>query len=319
MTPLHLLDACGRHRRRLAHARRAASAGEEAASYDLALSTRAFSRRTRRVVEDKLEFSATLVRAGEVDAASRLIEDLQRDVRDHEAALIERVNEARVGQRTRHDRVTRLRVVRALASALVSACTLSMSLLGVAFAAWVVDSDAPARHGRAVRHDARAGARPGGDRPSARRDARVERVVRIGGMAVALSPDELRTYRALIADGGAHDGRLEAFLLSVLPAAVADTVTDALAADATGVLAGAAQRVERAERRARASGARAEAEGDDRAPAASDGDGATRPAGGDDGDDGGDGADGNGDDGDGRDAAAVDADMELLVEPDAAP
>lgn len=309
MTPTRLIDALACHRRRFAHARRAERAGEEAASFDLVVSTHAYSRRTKAAVEDKLALSATLVRAGEVDAASRLIEDLERDVRDHEAALVERVNELRCAQGARRERVTRFRVVRALASAVVSACMLSVSLLGVAFAAWVVEDGAPAaKHDRAQRHEGRADARDGDARARVERAERVKRV-RIAGMTVELTAAELRTYRALIADGGADDGRLEAFLLSVLPADVAGTVTGALADGASGVLTGVDGRTRRVERRTRAGddAARETPERERRAPAASDGDGGDEP---DDDDDGG---------GDDDDDGSVDAGVDLLGDPGSLP
>ena len=61
---------------------------EEMASLQLANSAQEFSRRTRAVVDDKLTFTAALMRAGEVHAASKLLAEVESDVREEEAALI---------------------------------------------------------------------------------------------------------------------------------------------------------------------------------------------------------------------------------------
>ena len=54
---------------------------EEAASNTILTCASRFSRRSKRVVDDKLSFSATLMRAGEVDAAHRLLNEVEREVR----------------------------------------------------------------------------------------------------------------------------------------------------------------------------------------------------------------------------------------------
>ncbi|HWL65421.1 MAG TPA: hypothetical protein VNP73_05545, partial [Actinomycetota bacterium] len=112
--------------------------GEEA-GYELALSARRFSENTQAVVDDKLNFSATLMRAGEVDAANRLLAEFERDVREEEAALIERVNEVKVAEAVRREGLTRVRLARVLAVALVGSSLLTFSAAGMALAGFVRD------------------------------------------------------------------------------------------------------------------------------------------------------------------------------------
>src|SRR5688500_15840653 len=71
---------------------------EEDAKLELTVSAQRFSQETREVVDDKLSFSATLMRAGEVDAATRLLAEVEAEVRDNEAALFEQVNEVKVAR-----------------------------------------------------------------------------------------------------------------------------------------------------------------------------------------------------------------------------
>lgn len=112
---------------------------EERASFELTRSARAFSQRTREVADDKLAFSATLMRAGEVEAANRLIEDLEVDVRTEEAALVEQVNEVKVVTAVRREKMTRLRLARTLAAATLSAGLLMVSAMGIAVASFIED------------------------------------------------------------------------------------------------------------------------------------------------------------------------------------
>ncbi len=76
--------------------------GKDKESFQVAASAREYTRRTRDVLDDKLTFAALLVRAGEVNAAGRLLQDLQRDVHLQGAALAEAVNEVRA-RRAAHD------------------------------------------------------------------------------------------------------------------------------------------------------------------------------------------------------------------------
>ncbi len=56
-------------------------------TYDLARSACLFSRRMRRVVEDKLGFAAALVQAGDLAAACRLFAELEGLLEGESAAL----------------------------------------------------------------------------------------------------------------------------------------------------------------------------------------------------------------------------------------
>jgi hypothetical protein len=59
----------------------------------LADSARRFSLRTGAMVDEHLSFAATLVRAGEVRAARRLIEEVEHDVRLEGDALVRRIEQ----------------------------------------------------------------------------------------------------------------------------------------------------------------------------------------------------------------------------------
>src|SRR5687768_14689721 len=81
---------------------------DRADSLELAVSARRFSRRTQAVLDDKLSFSATLMRAGEVEAANRLLAEVGEEVLTEEVALLERVNEVKAARSVGgRDRVTR--------------------------------------------------------------------------------------------------------------------------------------------------------------------------------------------------------------------
>jgi hypothetical protein len=200
---------------------------EEESRYKLAVSATRFSRRSKRVVDDKLNFSATLMRAGEVDAANRLLEEFERDIRDEEAALIECVNEVKVANSLRRERMSRLRVVRLMAVALLGACVMSFSALGIAVAGMFQDRES---HRAAARAATRGQFNPAaGRRADARpdrNDRRSMRALRVAGVKQALTPQQLHTAVQLAASG--DDGQLQSFLMGLLPSAVAERVSDVL-------------------------------------------------------------------------------------------
>ncbi len=201
---------------------------KEAASWEIASSARRFAHRTKSVVDDKLTLSATLMRAGEVHEASKLLAEVERDVRTEEAALIERVNEVKVAQAIRRDRLTRTRLAGTLAAALLGSSLLAFSAVGVSLASMLgskanpvaVDDDAPT-----ARPSAMAKAR----QPGAGNRFRREHEVRIGGVKVALSSHQLDVYRALTS-GNVDAATLQQFLYRILPTAVADKVLAAASA-----------------------------------------------------------------------------------------
>lgn len=203
------------------------SSEEEEAGYKLAVSATRFSRRSKRVVDDKLNFSATLMRAGEVDAANRLLEEFERDIRDEEAALIECVNEVKVANALRRQRVSRLRVVRLMAVALLGACVMTFSALGIAVAGMFHDRD---NHRVAIKAATRRVPKPVAQKAtSTRKDKRSRRSInalKAAGAKEVLTAHQLETYMMLASSG--QDAQLQDFLLSILPAPLAQKVSTAL-------------------------------------------------------------------------------------------
>src|SRR5918996_5602456 len=163
---------------------------EEAATNAIVTCASRFSRHSKRVVDDKLSFSATLMRAGEVDAANRLLSEVEREVRAEEVALIETVNEVKVAQSARRDRITRLRLARTLAAATLSAGILTVSAAGMAVAGFLQDraeATSAAPSARALETNAVANAPRTTDSPKPKL-----RVKRIAGVKVMLTPEEFR-------------------------------------------------------------------------------------------------------------------------------
>jgi hypothetical protein len=186
---------------------------DKADGYELTVSARDFSQAARKVVDEKLTFSATLLRAGEVAEAKRILAEVESDVRNEEAALIEKVNEVSAKRAVTRAHMTRLRLVRLLATAMVGAGLLGISAMGMALAGMFEEpqNGRVAKKGRVLRlADARDA------------DTKRKQVV-IGGMKVKLSKKDLETFRRLTS--GSVDTRvLERFLASdlELPAAVVD-------------------------------------------------------------------------------------------------
>jgi hypothetical protein len=201
------------------------AAAEEAASFALADAACRFSRHTKDVVDDKLSFSATLMRAGEVQAANRLLAEVEADVRDEEAALLETVNEVKVAESMRRERMTRVRFARMLAVAMVGASLLSFSAAGMALANFLRDR---AESGREV--VAAPATRVASTRDSREGVLKTERTrmkrLRIGDVKLFLTRSEFERLRAAggtsIGAGGLAD------LLSALPAPLADKIEEAM-------------------------------------------------------------------------------------------
>ena len=206
----------------------APSTEEREAGYKLAVSATRFSRRSKRVVDDKLNFSATLMRAGEVDAANRLLEEFERDIRDEEAALIECVNEVKVANSLRKERVSRLRLVRLMAVALLGACVMSFSALGIAVAGMFQDRQSHRAADRIANHDrvsSVAGKQLAG-RAKSPRSRRSLHALDVVGARQSLTAQQLHTYVRLAASG--DDASLQDFLMSVLPSTLAQKVSSVL-------------------------------------------------------------------------------------------
>ncbi|HVM34257.1 MAG TPA: hypothetical protein VM784_02830 [Actinomycetota bacterium] len=178
---------------------------DEQASFELAHSARDFSRRTKEEVDDKLSFSAVLMRAGEVDAANRLIDELERDVRAEEAALMEQVNEVRIARTMRRDQVTRARLARVLVTAVIGAGMMASSAIGMAVVGMFsgrdrVSFETPPAAGAGPNATARGDA--SGD--VATRVRRKMKKVRIADTEVLLSAAQLRMLEKITS--GAGDG-----------------------------------------------------------------------------------------------------------------
>lgn len=192
---------------------------DRAAGFELAVSTRHFARRTKRVVDDKLSFSATLMRAGEVEAANRLLSEVEDDVLAEEAALMERVAEVKVARSLERPPTTRVRLARALAVAMLGSAVLASSAVGMAVVGLFRDegaevvTDAGARKWRAGLFEAR--------------QANALRNVWIAGVRLALSPSEFSRLDELTR-GEVDKDRLETFLLRLLPPPLAEKVSSAL-------------------------------------------------------------------------------------------
>jgi hypothetical protein len=191
------------------------------ASYELAMTTREFCHNTKKVVDDKLSFSAVLMRAGEVDAANRLMQEFEQDVRVEEAALVERANELRFS-RVLTKRKVHTRAATTVAAAFLGSSLLAFSAAGMAVASIIHDRANPSAIVHALRsgqtnpaHSAR-GATANGNRASSKHR------VSIGGLNVALSPSQYQAYRRL-SSGSATPSEMEQ-LLSLLPQGVAAQV-----------------------------------------------------------------------------------------------
>jgi hypothetical protein len=239
---------------------------EEDAKLELAVSTQRFTQETREVVDDKLSFSATLMRAGEVGAAQRLLAEVEAEVRENEAALVEQVNEVKVARAARRERITRMRLARSLAAAMLGAAVMATSAAGMGFASFLEDR---------ARTDDAAAARPAGGHtgsarrgePVAARPGRTGNVekVQFRGVEKALTAQALAAYEQL-KSGEVDAGEME-HLLSLLPQELAETMREALTTAAVAektVKDTAPELLDRASARARAKAARAaKAAGDD--------------------------------------------------------
>lgn len=206
-----------------------AADAEEAASYELTASARRFARRARSASNDKLGFSATLMRAGEVVAATRMIEELHDDVRTEEAALMERVNEVKLARAATREKVTRLRLASVLATALLGAGSLSLAAAGMAARSFMADLDtsAPERARAGVGRVLQARHEGGSTRSSDR--GRKVVVQMVAGRRITMTPAQFWRYRDLMTRS-ADRAELESFLARLLPRDEAELVSRVLAA-----------------------------------------------------------------------------------------
>jgi hypothetical protein len=209
MRPEHVFD-------RLAHRALGPSESDLAAGLELAVSAHRFSERAQAMVDDKLTFSATLMRAGEVDAANRVLAEVGEEVLAEEVALIERVNEVTVARSIEREHMTRGRLARTLALAMLSSSLLAFSAAGMAVAG-LFRSDDQAVHGSDID---KSGSAP---RNAVANSVRFEGKHRIPGLPVGLTTDQRARFRALTS-GTVDERGLERFLLGILPPQLAAQV-----------------------------------------------------------------------------------------------
>lgn len=214
--------------RNLAELMAANTAEEEAARLQIAQGASRFSRRATKVVDDKLSFSATLMRAGEVNAATRLLAEVEQEVRSEEVALIETVNEVRVAQAVRRGRITRLRLARSLAAAMLGACLLAFSAMGMAVAGALQDRE-KAEDPEFARLRTNSAAQAGDNSRSGVSSAvrKLIRRLQIGDVKLVLTAHEYRTLTKLT--GGDVDEAGLNDVVGLLSGSLADKVEQAIA------------------------------------------------------------------------------------------
>jgi hypothetical protein len=185
---------------------------EERATFELTRSARAFSQHAREAGDDKLAFSATLMRAGEVEAAQRLIDDFEQEVREEQAALAGQIDKAKAAAATRRSKLTRLRLVRTLAAAILTAGMLSFSMAGVTVASFLADLSDRAGDGSSTKSDARLGR---GANPS-RRDAATRSIRLADGTRVMLTQGQFRQLKRLSANPNLDPTELHRLLIQLV-------------------------------------------------------------------------------------------------------
>jgi hypothetical protein len=207
--------------RRLNELHAADRAAEEAACFELARSASRFTRRTQQVVDDTVSLSATLMRAGEVTEANRMLEEAEIQVRNEEAALIETVNEVKAAGEIRKRRMTKLRLAKAFATTLLSGSMFAFSAFGVALARFALQPEASGSSNAApLTRDAIE-------------DDQAREVEVAPGVKIRLTLTEVKKLSRL---ANAGDPRaLEAFLKGRLPASLVARVQEALMPTVTTV------------------------------------------------------------------------------------
>jgi hypothetical protein len=196
----------------------------EAARFELARSATRFSQRTQEVVDGTMSLSAVLMRAGQVDEANRLLAEIQDDVQSEKAVLLETVHEVKAQGAVRRRRMTRLRLARMLATAMLGGSLFVFSAVGVAVAGFLSDDDRRAEASETTRHNSR------GEAGQSARDSRhVIRRIKVSGMnlKVVLTPGELREYKSLLASDS-HPDDIDDFIMGLLPTELVDRIAAAM-------------------------------------------------------------------------------------------
>lgn len=224
LRPLRKLREIDRQLDELTAAERAA---EEWARFEIARSATSFSRNTQKVVDNTMSLSATLMRAGEVHEANRLMAEAEREVRTEEAALIETVNEVKAAGEMRRHRMTKLKIAKAIATAFLSAGMFATSAFGFVMARQFTKDDP-------VVSDP-SGTVAGGPGRTVKRHVGKHAIEVAPGIQLRLTSSELKEFEKLTADLD-RDG-LRKFLARRLPLHLVDeaqTLLLALVADTFG-------------------------------------------------------------------------------------
>jgi hypothetical protein len=198
-----------------------APTSDEQDSYELTASARDFSTTTRRVVDEKLTFSAALMRAGEVHEANKVLAEVEHDVRNEEAVLLEKMNEVTARRAVQRAHMTRMRLVRLLATAMIGAGLLGVSAMGMALAGMF--EEGKPRGANHQRRDAQLA--------DARKAPFAKKNWKLGEVALKLSKQDLQTLRRLIT-GSVDASELQHFLagdLDLPPGVVDETIATVLA------------------------------------------------------------------------------------------
>lgn len=233
LRPVRALRELDRQLDELSAADRAA---REWARFELAKSASIYSRRTKQVVDETMSLSATMMRAGEVDEANRLMEEAAREVRTEEAALIETVNEVKAADASRRRQISRLKIVRSVATAFLSGSMFVFSAFGVVLARHFTNDDP------ALRVPSRDVAQAPPQIGSAKR---VVRSVEIApGVRLELTPSQLREFSKLAARADSEG--LREFLAKHLPIELVAQVQEvvlSVAGSAEGTVRDVASRI----------------------------------------------------------------------------
>ena len=206
---------------------------EERATFELTCSARTFSQHARDAGDDKLAFSATLMRAGEVEAARRLIDDFEQEVREEQAALAGQIDKAKAAAATRRSKMTRLRLTRTLAAVILTAGMLSVSIAGVTVASFLADLGDRAGDGSSTGWD------PGFSRAAnpSNRDAATRSIRLADGTKVMLTQGQFRRLKSLSANPNLDPTELQRLLIQL----VGPRLAARLASSVFGIADGAAQ------------------------------------------------------------------------------
>lgn len=191
---------------------------KEEARLELTRRATLFSSRSRRVVDDTMQLSAVLLRAGEVEEANKLLVEVDRHVEDERTALIETVNEVKSEGDTRRRRMTKLRLAKMLVTAILGAGLMVSSAFGVALASFFVP-DQPRPSGTLNV----GGGFPDHDYRGDLFDLRLHEIEVAPGITVSLTRSQLAALNRLTSSG--HESELEAFLRGLLPGRLVDDVT----------------------------------------------------------------------------------------------